>query len=285
MAIKGIDVSAWQGFIDWEKVKATGIHFAIIKAGGSDDGIYTDSKFERNYSECKRVGMPVGAYWFVGGGFTTKADGEADADRFLKLLRGKQFEYPVYLDLEPPLKPANRKYNTDAAIAFCEKLEKAGYYVGVYGSTYSTFQSLVDDSRLTSYAHWVAQYANSCTYWDNYGIWQYTSDGYVNGIGGRCDMNLCYIDYPSRIKAKGLNGFKKGATSSSSAPKTTSKEKYTPLKVDGVFGQLSVKMLQRMLNDEVDAGLEVDGIAGPATYAALQIYINDWVKMKNTEKS
>ena len=280
MAIKGIDVSAWQGIIDWQKVKAAGIQFAIIKAGGSDDGIYTDSKFERNYEQCKAYSIPVGAYWFVGENFITKADGEADAERFLKLLKGKQFEYPVYLDLEPPLKPAHRKWNTDAAIAFCEYLEKAGYYVGVYGSTYSTFQSLVDDSRLTSYAHWVAQYANSCTYWENYGIWQYTSDGYINGIGGRTDMNLCYVDYPERIKAKGLNGFKASGTTTNKPKKT----QLSLLKVDGVFGQVSLKMLQRMLNDEIEADLDVDGIAGPATWAALQMYINEWVRMKNAEK-
>ena len=209
----------------------------------------------------------------------TKADGEADAERFVKLLKGKQFEYPVYVDIEPPLKPANRKYNTDAVIAFCEYMEKAGYYTGVYGSTYSTFQSLVDDSRLTSYAHWVAQYANSCTYWDSYGIWQYTSDGYVNGIGGRCDMNYCYVDYPSRIKAKGMNGFKK--TTTASKPKA---DTLALLKVDGVFGQISVRMLQRMLNDELKLHIAVDGIAGPETYAALQMYINEWIKMKNAEK-
>ena len=281
MAIKGIDVSAWQGIIDWKAVKNAGIQFAIIKAGGSDDGTYTDSKYERNYEQCKANGIPVGAYYFIGPNCTTKADGEADAERFLKLLKGKQFEYPVYVDIEPPLKPANRKYNTDAVVAFCEYLEKAGYYVGVYGSTYSTFQSLVDDSRLTSYAHWVAQYANSCTYWDNYGIWQYTSDGWVNGISGRCDMNLCYVDYPTKIKSKGLNGFKKASTSASKTTTTTKTQEYTPLVVDGVFGQVSVKALQRMLNAEINAGLVVDGIAGPATYKALQTYINKWIALQN----
>lgn len=278
MAIKGIDVSAWQGIIDWKAVKAAGIQFAIIKAGGSDDGTYTDSKFERNYEQCKANEIPVGAYYFIGPNCTTKADGEADAARFLKLLKGKQFEYPVYVDIEPPLKPANRKYNTDAVVAFCEYLEARGYYVGVYGSTYSTFQSLVDDSRLTSYAHWVAQYANSCTYWDNYGIWQYTSDGYVNGISGRCDMNYCYVDYPSKIKSKGLNGFKKGTATTPAAPK---KETLALLRVDGDFGQISVRMLQRMLNAEINAGLVVDGVLGPLTWKALQTYINKWISEQN----
>lgn len=281
MATKGIDVSAWQGIIDWKAVKAAGIQFAIIKAGGSDDGIYTDSKFERNYSECKRLGIPVGAYWFVGSGFTTKVDGEADAERFLKLLKGKQFEYPVYVDLEPPLKASNRSYNTDATIAFCEYMEKNSWFTGVYGSTYSTFQSLVDDSRLTSYAHWVAQYASSCSYWNKYGIWQYTSSAYVDGIAGRVDMNYAYVDYPAAIKAKGMNGFKKSA--STTTPTTTKKPSTTipKLKVDGVFGQQSVKALQMMLNAEIGANLETDGIAGFYTWEALQKYINKWIANQN----
>jgi hypothetical protein len=93
-------------------------------------------------------------------------------------------------------------------------------------------------------------------------------------------MNYCYVDYPSRIKAKGLNGFKKSTT-------TTTKPKADTLallKVDGVFGQISVRMLQRMLNDELKLHIAVDGIAGAETYAALQMYINEWIKMKNAEK-
>lgn len=280
MAVKGIDVSAWQGNIDWQKVKAAGIKYAILKAGGSDDGIYTDSKFERNYSECKKYGIPVGAYWFVGKGCISTADGTADAERFIKLLKGKQFEYPVYMDCE--VTPTSQKKGaTDAAIAFCRALEKAGYYAGIYGSTYSTFQSRLDDSRLLGYAHWVAQYASSCTYWESYGIWQYTSGGYVSGIAGKVDMNLCYVDYPHIIKGKGLNGFKKesGGTTSTTKPATTNK--YTPLKVDGLFGIQSVKMEQRMLNAELGLKLEVDGIEGIETNMARQKFINKWIEKQN----
>lgn len=280
MATKGIDVSAWQGVINWDAVKASGIKWAIIKAGGSDDGIYTDSKFERNYSECKRVGIPVGAYWFVGKGCITTTDGEADAERFLKLLKGKQFEFPVYMDCEVT-SPNNKKGATDAAIGFCRKLEKEGYYAGIYGSTYSTFQSRLDDSRLTGFAHWVAQYADSCTYWGDYGIWQYSSGGYVGGISGRTDMNLCYVDYPAKIKERGLNGFKKTATSQNKTVSTDKKVKYPLLKVDGIFGKQSVKRLQQMLNAEVGAKLEVDGIAGAKTWTALQKYLNKWAEKEN----
>jgi len=162
MAIKGIDVSHWQGTIDWNKVKEAGIQFAIIKAGGSDDGFYTDSKWEANYKGAKAAGIPIGAYYFVGKDCVSAAAGKADAERFLKILKGKQLEYPVYMDNEA--QPASAKTGiTEATIAFCETMENAGYFVGIYGSTYSGFKERMDDGRLTPYAHWVAQYASKCT--------------------------------------------------------------------------------------------------------------------------
>ena len=163
MAIKGIDVSHWQGSIDWGKVKATGISFAIIKAGGSDDGFYTDSKWEANYKGAKASGIAVGAYYFVGPKCVNAAAGKADAERFIQLLKGKQLEYPVFMDNEA--QPVSAKAGiTEATIAFCETMEAAGYYVGIYGSAYSGFQDRMDDSKLTAYTHWVAQYASKCTY-------------------------------------------------------------------------------------------------------------------------
>lgn len=242
MATKGIDVSAWQRIINWDAVKASGIKFAILKAGGSDDGIYTDGYFERNYAECKRVGIPVGAYWFVGKGCVSAADGEADAKQFVKRLEGKQFELPVYMDVEvTPL--SKRTGATNAAIAFCNYLESKGYYAGIYGSTYSTFESRLDDSRLTRYAHWVAQYANSCSYWGTVGIWQYTSSAYVAGITtGTVDMNYLYIDYETVIKKMGRNGFKAATTKKDTKPAATAK-----LSVDGKWGADTTKALQKKL--------------------------------------
>ena len=116
----GIDVSRWQGSINWDSVKQTDVGFAILKAGGSDAGLYVDPTFEHNYKECKRLGIPVGCYYFVGYNCTSTADGLADAEQFLGIIREKQFEYPVYLDYEAP-SPANKQGNTDAAIAFCDE--------------------------------------------------------------------------------------------------------------------------------------------------------------------
>ena len=98
---------------------------------------------------------------------------------------------------------------TEAAIAFCRAMEAAGYYAGIYSSTYSGFRDRLDDSKLTPFTHWVAQYAAKCTYGGSYGIWQYSSSGQVNGISGRVDMDVSYQDFPSIIKAGGFNGFTK----------------------------------------------------------------------------
>ena len=205
---RGIDVSHWQGAVDWRKVKAAGIQFAIIKAGGSDAGLYTDPKWEENYREAKANGIAVGAYYFVGPACITAEAGRADAQRFLAQLRGKRLEYPVFMDVEATT--ANAKAGaTEAAIAFCRALEAAGYYAGIYSSTYSGFRDRLDDSKLTPFTHWVAQYASKCTYGGAYGIWQYSSSGRVNGIIGRVDMYVSYQDFPSIIKAGGFNGFTK----------------------------------------------------------------------------
>ncbi|WP_298535695.1 glycoside hydrolase family 25 protein [uncultured Methanobrevibacter sp.] len=265
--IKGVDVSAWQGNINWSAVKAAGIGFAIIKCAGSDDGFYVDSRYESNYKGAKDAGIPVGAYYFVGKGCISAADGKADAERFLKLLKGKQFEYPVYMDCEVT-SPADKKGATDAAIAFCETLEKAGYYAGIYGSTYSTFESRLDDSRLTRFAHWVAQYANSCTYIGEVGIWQYSSTGYVAGIGGNVDMNYAYVDYPSIIKKLGKNGFQKA----SSSQNKTNRTRFDA--INKILGEATVKRLQEFLNKNNNAGLKVDGDFYKLTYKALQAYLN-----------
>ena len=128
MTREGIDVSGHQGTIDWKKVAAKAA-FAILKAGGSNAGFYTADGFEANYKAATAAGVPLGAYYFVGPNFTTAADGKADAERFLKIVKGKRFEYPLYLDVDTgddAPSPKNKKGNTDAAIAFCDTIAKAG---------------------------------------------------------------------------------------------------------------------------------------------------------------
>ena len=215
--MKGIDVSRWQGSINWNAVRYAGIEFAIIKAGGSDAGFYKDPYFEANYSGAKAAGIHVGAYYFVGPGCTSAADGKADAERFIAQLAGKQFDFPVYIDFEAP-SAANPSGNTDACIAFCETMEAAGYYVGIYASDYSGFKDKLEKKRLLPYTWWVAHYGAEVDYaTENKGIWQYTSDGSVPGISGRVDMDEAYIDYSGTITAGGYNGYSKGSTAAKPA--------------------------------------------------------------------
>lgn len=208
MEIKGIDVSRWQGVIDWKAVKADGVKFAIIKAGGSDAGFYKDRTFEQNYAGAKANGIAVGAYYFVGKLCDSAADGAADAMRFLEIIKGKQFEYPVYIDFEAP-DSTNKAGNTDAVIAFCEVMENAGYFVGVYASEISGFKDRLDDSRLQHISHWVARYGRKqpATNANVFHIWQYSSKGRVAGINGNVDMDTSYVDLETVIKNNYLNGF------------------------------------------------------------------------------
>lgn len=202
--LKGIDVSAWQGEIDWKKVKGDGVDAVILKTGGSDDGFYTDSKFESNYKGAKDAGIKVGAYYFVGSGFVTKADGEADAIRFLKMLKGKQFDLPVYVDVEAT-KPEDKNGATNATIAFCDYLEGNGYFVGIYASEVSGFRDRLDDSKLQKYAHWVACYGKEKPAIPYVG-WQYSSSGNVAGINGNVDMDE-FEDLSETIISGGFNGY------------------------------------------------------------------------------
>lgn len=224
---KGIDVSRWQGDIDWAAVKDSGVEFAIIKAAGSDSGLYTDPCWEKNYAGAKAVGLPVGAYYIVGPRCVSREDGVADAKRFLAQLKGKQIEYPVYIDLELT-SPADKLGATEAVCGFCETMEAAGYYCGIYASDVSGFRDRLDLLHLTAHDKWVARYGSKPTYVQSYGMWQCSSTGKVAGISGDVDLDECYKDYPAIIKSKGLNGFPKPE----SAPAPAKATKQVTLTID-----------------------------------------------------
>ena len=208
MNIKGIDISHWNGKVDFNKVKESGIDFVIIKAGGSDYGFYKDSRFEENYREAKAAGLSVGAYYFVGKKFYGVVSGAADAERFIKILDGKQFDYPVFVDVETT-ESRYKELATDATIAFCETMEKAGYFVGIYASDISGYKEKLNHDKLIEYTHWVARYGSEPVVCKEYGIWQHSSKGSVSGISGSVDLDVSKVDYSKLIKEKGFNGYKK----------------------------------------------------------------------------
>lgn len=208
--LKGIDVSKHDGTIDWAKVKASGkVDFVVLRAGYGKLASQKDVQFERNYSECKKYGIPVGAYWYSYAHSVSEMETEAKV--FLSVIKGKQFEYPVYLDFEEKSQFNMGKSACIAmAKAFLKVLENNGYYAGMYCSSFY-LKNYFDSSIRDKYTIWVAHYGVSKpSYPDPYDIWQYSSDGTVSGINHRCDMNYCYKeDFPQTIKAMGLNGFKK----------------------------------------------------------------------------
>ena len=195
---KGIDVSHWQGVIDWKRVVQDGVTFAILKAGGSDCGRYKDSSFERNYSQARAVGIKLGCYYFNGKGCTSAQAGVADAQHFLSLISGKTFEYPCYSDLEAPTS-ATKDGNTDAVIAFCTLVQNAGYKTGIYASDISGFKDRLNMNRLVNFDKWVARYGSTPKYAIPYQIWQFSSSGAVKGINGRVDMDISYKDYSAPV--------------------------------------------------------------------------------------
>ncbi len=202
---KGIDVSAHQGKIDWKKVN---VDFAVLRAGFGKVISQKDEQFEANYSGAKATGIPIGAYWYSYA--MTPDEARQEADVFLEVIKGKQFEYPVYFDIEEQKQLALGKEKVSAIIkAFLEKVEKAGYWVGLYMSA-SPLSDCVTDDIKNRYAVWVANVGVSKpAYSGAYGMWQYSWKGSVPGINGDVDMDYAYVDYPSKIKERGLNGFGK----------------------------------------------------------------------------
>ena len=225
----GIDVSRWQGNINWDLVKNSGMSFAIIKLGGADQGYYVDSCFEQNYAKAKAAGVPVGAYWYS----NAKSGDEArkEARFFIEKLKGKQFEYPVYMDVEEKaMLNLGREKLSDVIASFLNEMESAGYFAGLYMSA-SPLLSLTTDGIKKRYAIWVAHYGVSKpSYNGQYGMWQKSSTGKVNGISGNVDLNECYVDYPKQIKSDGRNGFPKSEPEPTPILKTIKAE----LTVDGI---------------------------------------------------
>ena len=228
--LKGIDVSYCQNEIDWDAAKASGlVDFAILRAGYGKEANQVDAQFNRNYAACKRLGIPCGAYWFS---YAMSADeAKREAQVFLQTIKDKLFEYPVYMDLELAKQFALGKAAcSEMADAFLSTMEQAGYYAGLYCSTYY-LDKYLSDSVKSRYTIWCAQYASKCTYQNSYGIWQYNVAGStehdiigqksIPGIVGECDMDYCYTDYPSIIKAAGLNGFTKATQPTEPEPTPT----------------------------------------------------------------
>lgn len=189
----GIDVSVWNGDINWQDVLGSGIEFAIIRCGyGSPDPNQVDKKYVQNVQGCQSAGLPFGIYHY--GYALSESEAQNEANFCLSILNGVSCDYPVFYDVEEPSMFAlGRDKLTSVINAFCSVIEAAGYIPGVYMSTSYAENNVNIDS--ISADRWIAQYNDTLTFSGNADIWQYTSSGSIPGISGRVDMNYCYKEY------------------------------------------------------------------------------------------
>jgi len=198
--VKGIDVSKYQGDIDWEKVAASGVEYAFIRVGyrGYGTGVaLEDEKFHKNAKAANEAGVAVGAYFFSQAINVEEAVEEAEMT--LEALKGYDVTYPVVIDLEDVSDESRtldmtREEFTDVAIAFCDVIQEAGYTPMIYCNS-RWFTTKLDLSRLTEYDKWLAQYYTKPFFPYDFQVWQYTSTGKVDGINGDVDMNISFVRY------------------------------------------------------------------------------------------
>ena len=209
--LKGIDISYHNGDVDFSKIKSQ-IDFVIMRAGYGDKIINSkEVKFDIYYEDAKKNNIPIGTYWYC----YAKNSDEAliEAKTFLSKVKGKKFEFPVYYDVEEKSIFDSGSENVNAIIkAFCEELEKNNYYCGLYSSS-NYLKNFVSEEIKQKYAIWVAHWGvDKPSYEGTWGIWQYTSDGHMDGVqSDRLDLDVAVINYEPIIKFLGKNGYEKNS--------------------------------------------------------------------------
>ena len=239
MEVKGIDISQWQKGMNLSDLKNRGFNFAILRGGytgyGQSRSKNKDNCFEDFYSQAKQHGINIGAYYYS---CADNADfGRTEAEFFYEnCLKGKKFEYPVYIDVEEPRwQLKNKNAVTDAVISFCRFLEGKGYYVGVYASL-DWFKNHLDTPRLKDFTKWVACWNKNKPEFNFNGfhLWQNSDSGNYNGQ--KVDTDVAFIDFPNVITNSGFNGYTKGEN-----PKTEQKEIFYTVKKGDTLSEIALR--------------------------------------------
>ena len=218
----GIDLSNHNKNINFQTLKDNGVEFAILRAGytGYGDGVSKakDTCFEEFYTLCKQFSIGVGAYWFTCANTYQKGVDEANY-MYENCLKGKQFDYPIYIDVEDDtgnkkwLRNAGKERITDGILGFCDTLSKKGYYVGIYANQ-DWFNNWINQDRVKNIDKWLATWTKNkpSTYLADR-MWQFGGEtNYVRSpilAGQVVDQDYCYYDYPKTIKENGMNGYTK----------------------------------------------------------------------------
>lgn len=191
MEYRGVDVSKWQGNIDYSKVKATGIDFVIARIGYGMYENQKDQEFEDNYKGAVANNLPIGVYLYSYA--LSVEDAKREAQITLKWLNNRKLNLPVYYDIEDKSQETLSKETlTTMCETFCKIIEEAGYWAGIYANKYWLTSHLDHEKLEKKYTIWVAQYNTTNTYKGIYDMWQYTSQGRVNGINGNVCMDVLY---------------------------------------------------------------------------------------------
>ena len=223
-----MDVSLWQGSIDWDKVKASGLVSGVMlkavstnrKLSKRKDGLYIDPTFERNYAECKRLGIPVGVYYYTYATTHTMAD--AELDMLKTALTGKTFELPICVDVEEnKITKVGKQALTDLTAYALGKIESWGFYALLYtGLNFAQDNLYMGGAALKPYDVWVARYPKDKSKTKSedkpktdfaFGMWQYTRAARVPGVSGDVDLSHAYKDYAKIIAKKELDRLREEA--------------------------------------------------------------------------
>ena len=204
---RGIDVSYYQGEIQWERVKQAGMEFAMVRAGWSwyQGGVNIDKNFQTNAAGAEAAELPWGVYLYAYDQSPEAA--RISARRLAQILAPYRPEYPIAYDMEDmQYLYRTREENTAIAKAFLEEMQSLGFYVMLY--TFTNFANgYLNMSSLPAFDFWVADYRSQVGYEGPYGMWQYSGSGRVDGISTNVDLDRSYKDYPVIIRSAGLNGF------------------------------------------------------------------------------
>ena len=207
----GIDISRWQGNFDFSRAKAEGVKFVIIKAGGADGGLYTDSMFATNYANAKKAGLKVGCYYYADA--YSVSQGTKQISHYLSIIRGKQFDYPVAIDIENKMIQQSKTTLDSIMRNMLNQLEQAGYWAAWYAGLECYYWHCDGPSMASRYTWWLPYWGSSCPNLPNIQMWQFGGEiNYIrsNKIAGVvCDQDYSYKDFSSLIKSKGLNGYTK----------------------------------------------------------------------------
>ncbi len=248
--------------LDWEKIKASGVSYVIIRAG--DAAIGLDPTFEKSYAEAKAAGLDVGVYFYTRA--TTVDEISREANLVLSALRDKQFEYPIYLDLEDEsLMSIDPAILNEMCVEFFTILQRSGYYTGLYVNNEWLYNIIDKDTALSRFEIWYARYPalseEGTPVWNeeqngkHLGMWQYSDSGVIDGIDTTVfDLNLAYKNYPSIIKEGGFNGYEtdvKFIDSQSSFVWVTYKDAALKIRSKSDY----------FTNDDYDSSLDVVGYA------------------------